>query len=1097
MLPLEGESSLALVSVETSAGDINPETKSVPVTSLEDDFFASGFWYEGSWDGTQTPNLFHRKVISKLEPNVWVATSVVAPQWPGSGKVRFYAVSPASRQGLTYKSLSTDQGAPVIVYQVAQDVASQLDVLESVSSDYAGNSNAVVPLSFTHALTAVRVSCEDLGSAAYVRSVTLSGVYSYGLHEVGSSVWTGQKNVASYTVAPDVELSGTGEEQILSGKNTMLLMPQTLPAGAKLSVVLRMNGHDYTLNADLSGTEWQPGYLVDYRVVFENSGVVMGRMEVRNIEPVGGTVQPGVSQQVAEVVSSGLTFTGDWVDVPWEVKGFSEDGDSWSDSAPSWLSTYTGDGDGNGNAFMVSTGEVDDEKRVFVKLGQVSGAAEKVFEVVKEYESNNLTFTIVTDGDILWKSRSASTPCTIKYKKNDGEWVEIVSSVEGAVIPVVAGDVLEFVGVDWRPYSASFGVQGGCTFNASKSVMSLLIRDNLFSHEFRELFLNCTGLLTAPELPATTLAERCYYQMFKGCTSLTSAPELPASTLAPDCYNGMFSGCISLTDAPELPATKLAVLCYSDMFYGCTSLTEAPQLPAATLSKQCYHYMFYGCTSLAVAPELPAMILSDNCYTAMFYGCTSLTSAPELPATTLASGCYSSMFRGCTNMTDAPELPANVLSDYCYSNMFSSCTNLTIAPELPATTLANNCYQQMFLVCYSLTSAPELPAVTLKPYCYKEMFSNCTSLNSVPSELPATTLAENCYEKMFYHCTGLTVAPEISAISLSKQCCVEMFSHCSNLVTGPLILPATTLAQECYSGMFYECRNLSNCPQLPATTLASYCYNWMFLNCQSLTSAPELPATTLAERCYNQMFSGCTSLTSAPELPAMSLAEYCYGSMFQNCSLNIAPELPATTLAPGCYFCMFSGCRFTSAPVLPAETLAPNCYNSMFDHCTGLTSAPELPATTLAQSCYYSMFNHCTSLTSAPELPAEILTPSCYRRMFEDCTKLTTAPELPATTLEEFCYAEMFKGCDRLTSAPELPARTLVDLCYYEMFRSCSLLSYVKCLATDISASKCLDYWFVGAGSYASSTKTFVKPAEVNYPVGVSGIPDGWTIQNI
>ena len=34
----------------------------------------------------------------------------------------------------------------------------------------------------------------------------------------------------------------------------------------------------------------------------------------------------------------------------------------------------------------------------------------------------------------------------------------------------------------------------------------------------------------------------------------------------------MFEGCTSLTTAPELPATTLADSCYSYMFYNCTNL---------------------------------------------------------------------------------------------------------------------------------------------------------------------------------------------------------------------------------------------------------------------------------------------------------------------------------------------------------------------------------------------------------------------------------------------------------------------------------------------------------------------------------------------
>ena len=81
---------------------------------------------------------------------------------------------------------------------------------------------------------------------------------------------------------------------------------------------------------------------------------------------------------------------------------------------------------------------------------------------------------------------------------------------------------------------------------------------NTSEAKFKELFKDCTQLTTAPDLPATTLADSCYFNMFRGCSSLTYTPELPATTLAPGCYDSMFYECTSLTEAPELPATTLA-----------------------------------------------------------------------------------------------------------------------------------------------------------------------------------------------------------------------------------------------------------------------------------------------------------------------------------------------------------------------------------------------------------------------------------------------------------------------------------------------------------------------------------------------------------
>ena len=295
----------------------------------------------------------------------------------------------------------------------------------------------------------------------------------------------------------------------------------------------------------------------------------------------------------------------------------------------------------------------------------------------------------------------------------------------------------------------------------------------------------------------------------------------------------------------------------------------------------------------------------------------------------------------------------------------------------------------------------------------------------------------------------------------------RLFFRCSNLINAEnLILPATTLAYNCYTNMLANCGSLSTVPELPATTLTAGCYTGMFSNCSSLTKAPELPVTTLADSCYSNMFYKCSSLTKAPELPATTLKSFCYESMFFACS------------------------SLTKAPELPAKTLWPSCYNNMFADCTSLTEAPELPATTLADYCYSIMFRNCSSLTKAPELPATTLANSCYYGMFSGCHALTKAPELPATTLANSCYANMFGNCTSLTEAPELPATTLTNECYKSMFIRCERLRYVKCLATDISATNCLTDWVDGTMLLGTFITADTPPA---WPSGTSGIPSGWT----
>lgn len=135
-------------------------------------------------------------------------------------------------------------------------------------------------------------------------------------------------------------------------------------------------------------------------------------------------------------------------------------------------------------------------------------------------------------------------------------------------------------------------------------------------------------------------------------------------------FRTLFSGSYNLTSAENLilPATTLADGCYYNMFYNCTSLTVAPELPATTLANNCYYNMFRGCTNLTTAPELPATALTQSCYVGMFQDCASLTTAPELPATTLAEGCYPYMFNGCRNLNYIKCLATNISEYACTNN---------------------------------------------------------------------------------------------------------------------------------------------------------------------------------------------------------------------------------------------------------------------------------------------------------------------------------------------------------------------------------------------------------------------------------------------
>lgn len=120
---------------------------------------------------------------------------------------------------------------------------------------------------------------------------------------------------------------------------------------------------------------------------------------------------------------------------------------------------------------------------------------------------------------------------------------------------------------------------------------------NTENARFYGLFMDCKALTSAPELPATTLADKCYSYMFCGCTNLNTAPALPATTLAQFCYQGMFKGCTNLKTAPALPAETLVYYCYHSMFQDCTNLTSVTMLASGEQIDQstgCFYSWLYN-----------------------------------------------------------------------------------------------------------------------------------------------------------------------------------------------------------------------------------------------------------------------------------------------------------------------------------------------------------------------------------------------------------------------------------------------------------------------------------------------------------------------
>ena len=268
---------------------------------------------------------------------------------------------------------------------------------------------------------------------------------------------------------------------------------------------------------------------------------------------------------------------------------------------------------------------------------------------------------------------SAESEQTFTMNFQPQSWYDAFSLGEGDYFEYSVG------GGKWTRFTSTISYENAVAFGGAKGNLRLrgksskgtAVSDNNYSTiSFgNTTAVSCTGdirtLIDYKSYASANTENARFCYLFSGCTALSTAPELPAMTLADYCYFYMFNGCSSLTTAPELPAQTLKDRCYCYMFNGCSSLTTAPKLSAMTLDVYCYAQMFLSCTSLTIAPALPATELKEACYYATFEGCTSLKTAPELNATTLVQGCYQKIFKDCLALENVTMLATDGFDTNC------------------------------------------------------------------------------------------------------------------------------------------------------------------------------------------------------------------------------------------------------------------------------------------------------------------------------------------------------------------------------------------------------------------------------------------------
>lgn len=206
--------------------------------------------------------------------------------WPIGSKVSFHAYAPHSSESNSMLSSSPDRtNVQTNIHYTASsaDIVNQPDLIVATKAAQRSktDANAPVDLQFSHALTAVsfamsRDLADVIGNGAQLTSVSLMGIPNEGdcqliaqddKHSSSSANWNLGSAKGTYTFDLSAKNITVGSDMALTDANqTLMMIPQTLPDGAKLQFTFKLNSQTQVLTVNLNGQKWEAGQSVIYKL---------------------------------------------------------------------------------------------------------------------------------------------------------------------------------------------------------------------------------------------------------------------------------------------------------------------------------------------------------------------------------------------------------------------------------------------------------------------------------------------------------------------------------------------------------------------------------------------------------------------------------------------------------------------------------------------------------------------------------------------------------------------------------------------------------------------------------------------------------------
>lgn len=205
----------------------------------------------------------------------YISSSEHKNVFPGTS-MYFWAVAPQNAAGVTLPT-SEASGTPSFTYVNPSAVASQQDLI--LADKTTDGLDPDMHLVFSHALSALKFKFSSEGGfEGTVRTISINNIYTSATYTLGSG-WSGLAGKQTRSVTVDKAFTAADADAgITGGESTLILLPQTLPSDATISVEVQETGSagSKTLSASLSGYGLQKGSVHTISLSISDCLVVSG-----------------------------------------------------------------------------------------------------------------------------------------------------------------------------------------------------------------------------------------------------------------------------------------------------------------------------------------------------------------------------------------------------------------------------------------------------------------------------------------------------------------------------------------------------------------------------------------------------------------------------------------------------------------------------------------------------------------------------------------------------------------------------------------------------------------------------------------------------